>query len=81
MPQGKVKWYESSMRYGFIRPLEEGRVDILLHYNDLVRSRLKTIKKDQEIEYDLETDEKGQIRAENIRLRYSATEKAKTKGK
>ena len=52
MPLGKVKWFNSKKGYGFITE-EETERDIFLHVSELENSKLRVLKEDQKIEFEI----------------------------
>ena len=65
MPQGKVKWFSAKKGYGFIREEEKER-DIFLHVSALESSKLRVLKEEQTIVYDIK-EEKNKLQAINIK--------------
>ncbi|MDC0450158.1 cold shock domain-containing protein [Pelagibacteraceae bacterium] len=65
MPTGKVKWFNSKKGYGFIT--EDGtEKDIFLHVSALEESKLKTLKEEQLLEFDLK-EENNKLQAINLK--------------
>jgi CspA family cold shock protein len=65
MPLGKVKWFNSKKGYGFIT--EDGTdKDIFLHVSALEESKLRILKEDQKIEFDIK-EEKNKLQAINLK--------------
>ena len=65
MPTGKVKWFNSKKGYGFIT--EDGtEKDIFLHVSALEESKLKTLKENQELEFEIK-EEKDKLQATNLK--------------
>ena len=65
MPSGKVKWFNSKKGYGFITDDETQR-DIFLHVSALEESKLRVLKEEQTISYDIK-EEKNKLQAINIK--------------
>ena len=65
MPLGKVKWFNSKKGYGFITD-DETEKDIFLHVSALEESKLRVLKEDQKIKFDIKED-KNKLQAINIK--------------
>ena len=65
MPSGKVKWFSSKKGYGFITE-EKTEKDIFLHVSALEDSKLRILKEDQKIEFDIK-EEKDKLQAINLK--------------
>ena len=65
MPSGKVKWFNSKKGYGFITD-EETKKDIFLHVSALEESKLRVLKEEQVIIYDIK-EERDKLQAINIK--------------
>jgi|TARA_B100001094_G_scaffold301831_1_gene328490 CspA family cold shock protein len=65
MPSGKVKWFNSKKGYGFITD-EETNKDIFLHVSALEESKLRVLKEEQKIEFDIKEENK-KLQAINIK--------------
>ena len=65
MPQGKVKWFNSKKGYGFITEDKTDK-DIFLHVSALEDSKLRVLKEEQEIEFDINEDKK-KLQAINLK--------------
>ena len=65
MPSGKIKWFNSKKGYGFIKD-DETNKDIFLHVSALEESKLRVLKEDQKISYDIK-EEKDKLQAINIK--------------
>ena len=65
MPTGKVKWFNSKKGYGFIT--ENGtEKDIFLHVSALEESKLKALKEEQELEFEIK-EENNKLQAINLK--------------
>ena len=65
MPSGKIKWFNSKKGYGFVTE-DETNKDIFLHVSALEQSKLRILKEDQKISYDIK-EEKNKLQAINIK--------------
>jgi CspA family cold shock protein len=65
MPSGKVKWFNAKKGYGFITD-DETQKDIFLHISALEDSKLRVLKEEQKIIFDLK-EEKDKLQAINIK--------------
>ena len=65
MPIGKVKWFNSEKGYGFITE-DETEKDIFLHVSALEESKLKTLKEEQLLEFDVK-EENNKLQAINLK--------------
>ena len=65
MPSGKVKWFNAKKGYGFITD-DETQKDIFLHVSALENSKLRVLKEEQSIAYDIK-EEKDKLQAINIK--------------
>ena len=65
MPSGKIKWFNSKKGYGFIKD-DKTQKDIFLHVSALEESKLRVLKEDQKIFYDIK-EEKDKLQAINIK--------------
>ena len=65
MPSGKIKWYKKKKGYGFITD-DETKKDIFLHVSALEESKLRVLKEEQKIKFDIKEKEK-KLQAVNIK--------------
>tara|TARA_B100000579_G_scaffold9342_1_gene6949 strand:+ start:780 stop:983 length:204 start_codon:yes stop_codon:yes gene_type:complete len=65
MPSGKIKWFNPKKGYGFITEDKTER-DIFLHVSALEKSRLRILKEDQRIKFDIK-EEKEKLQAINLK--------------
>ena len=65
MPSGKIKWFNSKKGYGFITD-DETNKDIFLHVSALEESKLRVLKEEQKIKYEIK-EEKNKLQAINIK--------------
>ena len=63
--KGKVKWFNAKKGYGFITD-DKSKKDIFLHVSALEKSKLRVLKEDQTIIYDIK-EEKDKLQAINIK--------------
>ena len=64
-PSGKVKWFNAKKGYGFITE-DETNKDIFLHVSALEESKLRVLKEEQKIKFDIK-EEKNKLQAINIK--------------
>ena len=65
MPTGKFKWFNSKKGYGFIT--EDGtEKDIFLHVSALEESKLKMLKEEQKLEFEIKEKNK-KLQAINLK--------------
>ena len=65
MPSGRVKWFDSKKGYGFIKDSDSEK-DIFLHVSTLEKSKLRVLKENQEIQFEIK-EEKGKLKAVNLK--------------
>ena len=66
MPIGTVKFFNEQKGFGFIQP-EGGGADSFVHISDVKRSGMSTLRESQRVSYDVEQDERGKMRATNLK--------------
>ena len=67
MPNGTVKWFNTTKGYGFIEP-EEGGKDVFVHISAVQRSGLEGLSDNQKVAYELEEARDGRQAAGSIQL-------------
>jgi CspA family cold shock protein len=65
MPNGTVKWFNTTKGYGFIAP-DDGGKDVFVHISAVERSGLTGLADDQKVSYDLEEGRDGREMASTI---------------
>ena len=65
MPSGKVKWFNSKKGYGFITE-DKTEKDIFLHVSALEESKLKTLKEEQKLKFEIKA-ENNKLQAINLK--------------
>ena len=65
MPWGRVKWFDAKKGYGFLT-LEDGERDVFLHVTDLEKSKLRKIRENQKIQFEIK-EERGKLQAINLK--------------
>jgi len=65
MPLGKIKWFNSKKGYGFITD-DKTQKDIFLHVSALEESKLRVLKEDQALEFEIK-EEKDKLQAINLK--------------
>ena len=56
--QGTVKWFNDSKGYGFLSP-DDGGKDLFVHKNEIKMEGFKTLKENQEVNFDEGVSDKG----------------------
>lgn len=64
MPQGIVKWFNTTKGYGFIKPDTSTR-DVFVHATAL--QGVTSLAENQRVSFDVESDGKGKTKAVNVR--------------
>ncbi len=67
MPNGTVKWFNTTKGYGFIAP-EDGGNDVFVHISAVERSGLTGLADDQKVSFELEEGRDGRQMASDIKL-------------
>ncbi|MDG1288326.1 MAG: cold-shock protein [Lentibacter sp.] len=66
MPNGTVKWFNTTKGYGFIAP-EDGGKDVFVHISAVERSGLTGLADDQKVSFELEEGRDGRQIASDIK--------------
>jgi len=66
MPNGSVKWFNTTKGYGFIEP-EEGGSDVFVHISAVQGSGLQSLDDGQKVSYSIEED-RGRSSAVNLKV-------------
>jgi CspA family cold shock protein len=64
---GKVKWFNPTRGYGFIKP-NGGGADVFVHISAVEKAGYTNLVEGARISYDLVTGRSGKSSAENLRL-------------
>ncbi len=67
MPNGTVKWFNTTKGFGFIEP-EDGGNDVFVHISAVERSGLTGLADNQKISFELEDGRDGRQMAANLAL-------------
>ena len=68
MPNGTVKWFNTTKGYGFIAP-DEGGKDVFVHISAVERSGLTGLADNQKVEYQLQDGRDGRQMAADLKLK------------
>ena len=66
MAKGKVKWFNAKKGYGFIS--SETGEDVFVHFSSIQSEGYKTLDEGEEVEFEVEKDQKG-LKAKNVQRR------------
>ncbi len=67
MPNGTVKWFNTTKGYGFIAP-EGGGTDVFVHISAVEQSGLTGLADDQKVSYELAEGRDGRHMATELKL-------------
>lgn len=65
MPVGTVKFFNTEKGFGFIAP-DGGGTDSFVHITAVQAAGMATLDKDQRVQFELETDQRGRTSAINL---------------
>ncbi|WP_242147599.1 MULTISPECIES: cold-shock protein [unclassified Sphingomonas] len=65
MPIGTVKFFNADKGYGFIAP-EDGGNDAFVHISAVEAAGMRTLDREQRVNYELEQDRRGKVSAVNL---------------
>ena len=58
MSTGKVKWFNSSKGYGFIKP-DDGGSDLFVHHSEIKMEGFAKLSEGQQVEFEIGEGKKG----------------------
>jgi CspA family cold shock protein len=67
MPNGTVKWFNTTKGYGFIAP-EDGGKDVFVHISAVERSGLTGLADNQKVAFELREGRDGRTMASDLKL-------------
>ncbi len=65
MPNGTVKWFNSTKGYGFIQP-EDGGSDVFVHVSAVEKAGLRGLNEGQRVAFEVQK-ERGKAAAVNLK--------------
>ncbi|MDJ0820431.1 MAG: cold-shock protein [Paracoccaceae bacterium] len=65
MPNGTVKWFNTTKGYGFIAP-EDGGKDVFVHISAVERSGMTGLADNQKVSYELQEGRDGRMMASDL---------------
>lgn len=66
--KGKVIAFNDKRGYGFIKQSKHGEQDLFVHFSNISGEGYKTLKKGDEVEYDLGKDNNNRDQALNVTI-------------
>lgn len=66
MPNGTVKWFNTTKGYGFIAP-EDGGKDVFVHISAVERSGLQGLTEDQKVSFEVSEARDGRTMAIDLK--------------
>ncbi len=67
MPNGTVKWFNTTKGYGFIAP-DDGGKDIFVHISAVERSGLTGLADNQKVSFELREGRDGRTMASDLKI-------------
>lgn len=67
MPNGTVKWFNTTKGYGFIAP-DDGGKDVFVHISAVERSGLTGLADNQKVSYELREGRDGRAMASDLQI-------------
>lgn len=68
MPNGTVKWFNTTKGYGFISP-EDGGKDVFVHISAVQQSGMEGLSDNQKVSFEMTEGRDGRMMASNIKAR------------
>ena len=67
--RGKVNWFSPEKGFGFIicRDTPMGKAEVFVNHSSIQSEGFRKLEKDQDVEFDLATDERGYF-AKNVKV-------------
>ena len=66
MANGKVKWFNETKGYGFIKP-DDGTKDVFVHISEMQNSGISELNDGQAVSYET-AENKGKVAAKDLKL-------------
>ena len=67
MPNGTVKWFNTTKGYGFIAP-DDGGKDVFVHISAVERSGLTALADNQKVSFELREGRDGRAMASDLQV-------------
>lgn len=79
MAKGIVKWFNNTMKYGFLIS-EEGK-EIFIHFSEIQMEGYKTLKRGDVVQYELEETPKGVKAVQVVKIAAAPAQKGQNEEK
>lgn len=66
MATGKVKWFNTTKRFGFIQA-DDGSKDVFVHISEVEKAGLSNLNEGQKIQYELHQSQDGKNSAVDLK--------------